>query len=109
VPGPAIAANYSFRSNAAIGLGRNFSSGSTRTVQIIAPGSMYEPGFAQLDLRLARRVRIAAQSLDLMADLYNVFNDNGVVRLNTTYGPNWLRPTQILEGRLFKVGVQWNF
>lgn len=109
VPGPAIAANYNFRSNAAIGLGRNFSSGSTRTVQIIEPGTMYEPGFAQLDLRLARRVRIAAQSLDLMADLYNVFNDNGVVRLNTTYGPNWLRPTQILEGRLFKVGVQWNF
>jgi outer membrane receptor protein involved in Fe transport len=71
---------------------------------------MYESGFNQLDLRLTRRLRLGgSKQLDLMADLYNVFNDNGVVRLNTTYGSNWLRPTQILEGRLFKFGIQYDF
>jgi hypothetical protein len=109
VPGPAIAANYSFRSNEAIGLGRNFTAGATRTVQLIEPGLLYEPGFAQLDLRLSRRINVAGKRIELMADLYNAFNSNGVVRLNTTYGPNWLRPTQILEGRLFKVGAQLDF
>jgi hypothetical protein len=41
-----------------------------------------------------------------MADLYNVFNSNRIIRINTWYGTNWLRPTQILEGRLFKIGAQ---
>lgn len=109
VPGPAIAANYSFRSNEAVGLGRAFTAGTTRTVQLIEPGLMYEKGFNQLDVRLARRFGIGGAKLDLMADLYNVFNSNGVVRLNTTYGSNWLRPTQILEGRLFKIGAQLDF
>ena len=110
VPGPAIAANYSFRSNEAIGLNRAFTGATTRTVQLIEPGTMYEAGFNQLDLRLTKKVRLGgSKNLDLMADLYNVFNDNGVVRLNTTYGSNWLRPTQILEGRLFKFGVQYDF
>src|SRR6185436_4950062 len=110
VPGPASQANYSFRSNEAIGLNRAFTGATTKTVQLIEPGTLYEAGFNQLDLRLTKKVRLGgAKNLDLMADLYNVFNDNGVVRLNTTYGSNWLRPTQILEGRLFKFGVQYDF
>jgi len=109
VPGPAIAANYSFRSNEAVGLNRAFTTGTTRTVQLIEPGTLYEKGFSQLDMRLSRRVLLGGAKLDLMADLYNVFNSNGVLRLNTTYGSNWLRPTQILEGRLFKIGAQLDF
>ena len=92
VPGPAIAANYSFRSNEAIGLGRAFTAGATRTVQLIEPGMLYEKGFNQLDLRLSRRLSLAGGRLDLMADLYNVFNSNGVVRLNTTYGAELAAP-----------------
>jgi carboxypeptidase family protein len=111
VPGPVIAASYSFRSNEAIGLGRSFAAGATatRTVQVIEPGLMYEKPFHQLDLRLTRRVQLRRHRFDLMADLYNVFNSNGIIRINTTWGNNWLRPTQILEGRLFKIGAQWEF
>jgi hypothetical protein len=57
-------------------------------------------------MRLSRRVTLGNTKVDLMAALYNIFNSNGVLRLNTTYGSNWLRPTQILEGRLFKFGAQ---
>jgi hypothetical protein len=32
-----------------------------------------------------------------------------VLQVNSTYGPNWLRPTQILDARLFQVGVQVDF
>ena len=111
VPGPVLAANYSFRANEAIGLGRPFAAGATatRTVQIIEPGQMYDDPFNQLDLRLTRRFQVGRGRFDLMADLYNVFNSNGVIRVNNTWGNNWLRPTQILEGRLFKVGAQWDF
>ncbi len=111
VPGPTIAASYSFRANEAIGLGRAFAAGptATRTVQIIEPGLIYEDPFNQLDLRLTRRFQLTRGRLDLMADLYNVFNSNGVIRLNNTWGSNWMRPTQILEGRLFKIGAQFDF
>jgi hypothetical protein len=109
VPGPALTASYSFRSNEAIGLGRAFTGVTTKTVQLIEPGTLYEKGFNQLDLRMTRRFDLGGRRLDLMADLYNVFNSNGIVRFNNSWGANWLRPTQILEGRLFKIGAQLDF
>jgi hypothetical protein len=41
--------------------------------------------------------------------LYNALNASPVLLLNTTYGPNWEQPTQILPGRLFKFGAQVTF
>jgi hypothetical protein len=31
------------------------------------------------------------------------------VTQNNTFGANWLKPTQILVGRFFKVGAQFEF
>jgi hypothetical protein len=42
-------------------------------------------------------------------DLYNSLNANPVLALNNTYGSQWQRPTQILQGRLLKLGVQIDF
>ena len=42
-------------------------------------------------------------------DLYNVFNSNAVLALNTTYGPRWQQPLTILPGRFLKFGVQLDF
>jgi outer membrane receptor protein involved in Fe transport len=42
-------------------------------------------------------------------DVYNLFNANPVLVMNTTYGPQWLQPTVVLPGRLFKFGVQLDF
>ena len=44
-----------------------------------------------------------------MADIYNALNASPVIAVNTTYGPNWMRPTQILVGRFLKVGAQFDF
>jgi hypothetical protein len=38
-----------------------------------------------------------------------VFNENTPLVINTTYGPNWLQPTQIMDARLLKVGFQLEF
>jgi hypothetical protein len=51
-------------------------------------------------------VTVEAASPALM---YNLFNANPVLALNNTFGPQWQRPTQILQGRLLKFGVQVDF
>jgi len=44
-----------------------------------------------------------------MLDLYNLFNASPVLLLNTRYGPQWLRPTYILPGRMVKLGARLDF
>ena len=42
-------------------------------------------------------------------DIYNFFNASPILSENVSYGPNWLRPTQILAPRLFKFGAKMTF
>ena len=44
-----------------------------------------------------------------MVDVYNALNSNSVLSINTNYGANWLTPTEVLAGRLLKVGFQLEF
>ncbi len=44
-----------------------------------------------------------------MFDVYNLFNAGTVLGVDTTYGPAWLRPTNILGARLFKLGAKLDF
>jgi hypothetical protein len=83
---------------------------ATVNVNLIAPGSMYGDRLNQLDLRLSKTFSLGkGRKLQAMVDGYNMFNANPGVAVNTTYGPQWLQPTTILEGRFFKVGGRFNF
>jgi hypothetical protein len=84
------------------------------TVQLIEPGTMYDERYYQLDLRGTRTFGRGNTRVRLMFDLYNALNGNAVLQRNAfgqldTYGPTWGRPTGILEGRLFKIGAQFDF
>jgi hypothetical protein len=69
----------------------------------------------QLDVRVAKRVRMGSTRLTVMADLYNAFNSDWVFSQNGTLGTNytvsatWLRPTNVLSARMFKMGAQFDF
>jgi hypothetical protein len=112
IPGPEIRASY-IAQNSIIrpSLGRDLSSGAngTATIDLIAPGTVYENRVNQLDLRLSRFFNLGSARLQGMLDAYNVFNASPILSLNTRYGPSWLTATQILPGRLFKVGMQLDF
>jgi hypothetical protein len=47
------------------------------------------------------------------ADLYNMFNAGNVLNMTTRHagptGGQWLRPIQILGGRMFKFSAQLDF
>jgi hypothetical protein len=113
LPGPQITAARTY-TNAEIrqSLGRNLATGAagTATVQLIAPGTMYDERLYQLDLRASKIFRFAGRHrLQANVDVYNAGNASSILGINTTYGSNWLRPTSILQGRLVKFGGQWDF
>jgi hypothetical protein len=94
-------------------LGRALSSGArgTKLVNLMVPNTVFEDRITQLDARITKVIRVpnSSKRFQLMFDLYNVLNASPILAINTTYGPQWQRPTQILDARLFKFGAQFDF
>jgi len=76
---------------------------------LIAPGTAYEDRIQQVDFRFSRTFRIAGKRVEPEFDIYNAFNASPILSVNNTFGPAWLTPTQILSGRLLKLGFQLSF
>jgi hypothetical protein len=113
VSGPSITSNWT-ATNAAIapGLGRNLSAGATatKTVGLIAPQSVFGDRLNQIDLRFTKRFIVAPGTrFAINADFYNLTNNNWIIGYTANFGPNFLRPTQVLSPRLFKIGGQFDF
>ena len=112
LPGVPISADHVV-TNAAIApsLGRDLAAGvrATRTVQLIEPHTMRENRRRQLDLRVTRSFRVGRSRVLGTFEAFNALNANSVLRLTTRYGAAWLRPNEIVVGRLLKVGTQITF
>jgi hypothetical protein len=76
---------------------------------LLVPNTMFEDRLNQFDLRFSKFVRVGRARVQGMLDIYNLFNANTVLDVNTRIGPNWLRPNSILSARLFTFGVQLDF
>jgi Carboxypeptidase regulatory-like domain len=125
LPGQQILANWNItQADAAAGtLGRPLSGGAntSRVVPLVKPGTMYTPRRTQLDLRVSKNFNLnAGRRVQVMADIFNAFNSNAAVgatsnageppaAINTTYGPSWLKPLNILQARYVKFGAQLQF
>ena len=107
-PGPQILARYTVTSAQVQNLGRPLGVG-TATAQLIAPGTMYGDRVTQVDVRFGKSFRVQRSRIQASVDLFNVLNSSAILGLNTTYGTSWLSPTQILQGRLIKLGAQIDF
>jgi hypothetical protein len=110
LPGPALAAVYT-ASNAQVqaSLGRSLSGGASSVdVNLIEPRSMYGDRFSQLDLRVAKIVRLGTTRVTAGLDVYNVFNSSAVLEVNSAFD-SWQQPLSILTARFAKVVLQVNF
>jgi hypothetical protein len=115
-PGPQITATWNAPNSViAPALGRNLAAGATATkaIQLIEPATLYGERHSQLDVRLSRRFSFGRFRLRGDAGLYNVFNNDWVSSVNTTFSTTasnaFLRPTGILQGRLFKIAAQLEY
>jgi hypothetical protein len=128
LPGPARQAGVLFTGAQAVGLGRGFTGGGNKTVNmfpvtgfinsnsaaLFGGGSATGDRLNQLDLRFSRIVKMGKRgNIDLNFDIYNSFNDDAVLTETTGYsgvnGGAWLKPTVVLQGRIFKFGARWDF
>lgn len=113
-PGPQIRADWNAPASVANSnggtLGRPLSGNVANvSIPLIAPGQLYGERRNQFDVRVAKNIRFANKRVQLLWDLYNVFNSNAVVNQNNTFGTRWTEPTNILLGRFMKVGAQFRF
>jgi hypothetical protein len=112
IPGPEVTAAY-VATNAQIApsLGRNLAAGAagTATVQLISPGTMYEGRVNQVDFRVSKIVKFNRARIQANLDLYNLFNANSILAINTRFGPSWRLPFAVMQGRLLKLGGQLDF
>jgi hypothetical protein len=96
-------------------IGRNWqSNAASRTVQLISEGKDYgKNNLNQLDLKLAKRFTLDKVRLRVDFDLYNVFNSSWPYTVTTTYSTaatsQYLRPTNVLQNRFFKLGAHVSF
>ena len=93
-------------------LGRPLSGGAnaTRTVELIEPNLFYTEGRnTQVNFRLTRRFQLGSMRIEPQLDVFNAFNANEVLVMNTRYGTSWQNVTGVLAPRLFKFGLQVNF
>jgi hypothetical protein len=78
-------------------------------VVLLEPNTRFENRLTQVDVRLTKGFGIGQGRLNGMVDVYNLLNANTILSENGTFGPTWKRPSEILAGRLFKFGVQFDF
>jgi hypothetical protein len=62
-----------------------------------------------LDLRVSKRQRIGASSVELSLDMFNVLNANHVLGQNEGLGGTWGRPNRILTPRIIRLGATVRF
>jgi hypothetical protein len=115
--GPSIQANWAVTSAvAAPFIGRPAWTGAaSRTIQLIREGLDYgKHNLNQVDVRLGKRFDVSGKArLRVDFDLYNVFNSSWPYTVTTTYSntatAQWLRPTNVLQHRFFKLGANLSF
>jgi hypothetical protein len=114
--GPSITAAWAVTNAVAMQqLGRNWQSGAaSRTVALIREGLDYgKHNLNQLDIKLAKRFNVGKARLRADFDLYNVFNSSWPYTVTTTYSntaaSQYLRPTNVLQNRFFKLGANISF
>jgi carboxypeptidase family protein len=82
-------------------------------VNMVPQDTEFEKRLRQMDVRFSRGFRMRMVRVRGNADLYNLFNASNVLNMTTRYagptGGQWLRPLQILGGRMFKFSAQLDF
>jgi hypothetical protein len=112
---PSILASWTTAPASATTLGRAYSAGATtKQVNLMAVGANYgNDNLKQLDLSLAKRVKFQGYRFKVNFDAYNLFNSDWPFTVNTTFSnaatSNWLKPTNVLQSRFFKIGAQFDF
>lgn len=78
-------------------------------VDVAEPRSVYGDRLNRVDLRLTKLASFGQVRAKAYIDFFNVLNAAPILGYNTTFGPRWQSPTNVLDGRVIQVGAQLDF
>jgi hypothetical protein len=78
-------------------------------IPLVPPFSLFGPRITQVDVRASKIFRGVRQRIQAHLDVYNLLNGSAPLNTNGTYNATWQQPTQILDGRLVKFSIQYDF
>lgn len=82
----------------------------TQSVLVAAPGAYRYPWQNLLDVRVAKTFHLGERlQMQPLLDTFNVFNSSAITSAVTTVGPSLLKPSNIVDGRVFRLGGQVRF
>lgn len=108
----------SVRTSTGLPLNRNFIVGRaqvpnltqvSQTVQLVPRGEVRLDRFDLLDLRVSKVFGSGTRQIEALADVFNVLNNNATTGEVQTVGSSLGRPSEIVEGRLLRIGLQIKF
>ena len=116
--GTSLSANYTLTNAVAAPLLARSLAGTTgaptqsRTIDILLPGQLYAERINQVDMRLAKVLRLNGRRLDVGFDFYNIFNANPGLAFQNGFGVDgtgWLAPSQVLNPRFVRFNATLDF
>jgi outer membrane receptor protein involved in Fe transport len=118
ISGPQVLSTYAAPNSAIVpSLGRSLAACGTRSpctntapAPLVVPQTAWEDRYTRLDLRLGKRFQLN-QRVRLQGNLniYNIFNSSAILVENTNYGPLWLQPSLIEDGRMVQFSANLTF
>jgi hypothetical protein len=79
-------------------------------VDLISPGTRYEPRWNQTDLAFKKTFRFpGGRTVQGQAAIFNIFNGSAVIQENQSFGPSLGQPQDILQARLLRLALLINF
>jgi hypothetical protein len=78
------------------------------SVPLVAPGTEYADRVNQLDVSLAKWFQVGSTRLQGQFDMFNALNRSAVLSVRTmNYATSsYLQPQSVLQGRIFRIGMQ---
>jgi hypothetical protein len=90
-------------------LGRALAGGAANiTIDLVEPYTVYLDRRNELDMRFGKLLRAGRTRSVVSIDVFNMLNIDTVVNANQNFAV-WLRPTQILNARVVKFSVQFDY
>ena len=112
LPGPARPASASISSAAiAPSLNRSLAAGANATVllDLVPANTVFSDRIMQTNLRLEKAITVKRGKVRAMVDLFNMFNVNPELTLNTRVNASYPLPTAVMPARMVKISGQWEF
>jgi carboxypeptidase family protein len=90
-------------------LGRALSgSAPNMTIGLLRPNSKFLERRNELDLRFGKVLRAGKSRSVVSLDIYNALNTDALINVNQSFAV-WMRPTEILNARLAKISIRFDF